>query len=310
VANLNQKNGGIVGESKIGILHELMRTSPEVTAEAYLVPVGRRTDRREKVLDLCRLHGIDFPFVLKPDTAQRGAGFKKIGSPEQVEPYLSQVTEPVVLQRYIAHPNEAGVFYYRFPGESKGRILGITRKEFPAVTGDGVHSLKELIQQDPRACMIAKTYLNRFGAEASRVLQEGERLRLVEAGNHCQGCEFRDGWDLYTEELRSAFDEISQRLPGFFVGRFDVRYSSDEELRTGKGFQILELNGAASEATNIYDSRNSIWVAYATLFRQWQIVYAIGDANRRRGYCPPSPFSIWRDWREFTNQACDYPMAD
>jgi len=310
VANLNQKNGGIVGESKIGILHELMRTSPEVTAEAYLVPVGPAEERRKKVLDLCRLNGIGVPFVLKPDTAQRGAGFKKIGSLEQMEPYLSHVTGSVVLQRYVAHGNEAGVFYYRFPGESKGRILGITRKEFPAVTGDGVHSLKELIQQDPRACMIAKTYLKRFGSEASRVLQEGERLRLVEAGNHCQGCEFRDGWDLYTEELRSAFDEISQRLPGFFVGRFDVRYSSDEELRTGKGFQILELNGAASEATNIYDSRNSIWAAYATLFRQWQIVYAIGDANRRRGYCPPSPFSIWRDWRDFTNQACDYPMAD
>ena len=37
VANLNQKNGGIVGESKIGILSELMTTSPELTAEAFLV---------------------------------------------------------------------------------------------------------------------------------------------------------------------------------------------------------------------------------------------------------------------------------
>ncbi len=310
VANLNQKNGGIIGESKIEILQELMKTSSEVTAEAYLVPAGPEADRRKKVLDLCRLHGISFPFVLKPDTAQRGAGFKKIGSLEQIEPYLSQVTGPLVLQRYIAHPNEAGVFYYRFPGDTKGRILGITRKEFPVVTGDGVHTLKELIELDPRARMIAKTYLNRFGAEANHVLEEGERLRLVEAGNHCQGCEFRDGWDLYTEELRSAFDEISQRLPGFFVGRFDVRYSSDKELRTGTRFQILELNGAASEATNIYDSHNSIWAAYATLFRQWQIVYAIGAANCRRGYRPPSPLSIWRDWRDFTNQACDYPMAD
>jgi membrane protein DedA with SNARE-associated domain len=110
VANLNQKNGGIVGESKIEILHELMRTSPEATAEAYLVPTGPLEGRRKKVLDLCRLHVIGVPFVLKPDTAQRGAGFKKIGSLEQLEPYLSQVTGPVVLQRYVAHPNEAGVF--------------------------------------------------------------------------------------------------------------------------------------------------------------------------------------------------------
>jgi membrane protein DedA with SNARE-associated domain len=310
VANLNQKNGGIIGESKIEILRELMRTSPEVTAAAYLVPTGPVEERQKKILDLCRLHAIGVPLVLKPDTAQRGAGFKKIGSLGQLEPYLSLVTGPVVLQRYIAHPQEAGIFYYRFPGNTKGQILGITRKEFPVVTGDGIHSLKELIELDPRARMITDTYLNRFRAEANRVLEAAERLRLVEAGNHCQGCEFRDGWDLYTEELRFAFDEISQRLPGFFVGRFDVRYPSDEELRAGTGFQILELNGAASEATNIYDSRNSLWAAYATLFRQWQIVYAIGAANRRRGFRPPSPLSIWRDWRDFTNRACDYPMAD
>ena len=310
VANLNQKNGGIIGESKIEILGELMKSSPEVTAEAHLVPAGSVAERHDRVLALCRLHGIGVPFVLKPDTAQRGAGFKKIQSFEQVKSYLLQVTAPIVLQRYIVHAKEAGVFYYRFPGETKGRILGITRKEFPVVTGDGIHTLKELIDLDARARYIAGTYLKRFGGEASRILSEGERLRLVEAGNHCQGCEFRDGWDLYTEKLRSAFDEISHQLSGFFVGRFDVRYASDEELRAGKGFQILELNGAASEATNIYDSRNSLWAAYTTLFRQWQIAYSIGAANRRRGYSPPSPLSIWRDWRDFTNQACDYPMAD
>jgi len=310
VANLNQKNGGIIGESKIEILRELMKTSPEVTAESYLVPAGSVAQRRDEVLALCRLHGLGVPFVLKPDTAQRGAGFKKIGSFEQVEPYLLQVTAPIVLQRYIGHPKEAGVFYYRFPGETKGLILGITRKEFPVVTGDGIHTLKELIDLDARARIIAGTYLKRFGREANRILPKGERLRLVEAGNHCQGCEFRDGWDLYTEELRSAFDEISHRLPGFFVGRFDVRYASDEELRAGKEFQILELNGAASEATNIYDSRNSLWAAYVTLFRQWQIVYAIGAANRRLGFQPPSPYAVWRDWREFTSQACEFPLAD
>ena len=37
VANLNQKNGGIIGESKIDILQELTKTSPEFTADAFLV---------------------------------------------------------------------------------------------------------------------------------------------------------------------------------------------------------------------------------------------------------------------------------
>jgi len=310
IANLNQKNGGIIGESKIGILQELMQSAPDATAEAYLVPEGPVQERLTRISNLCARHGIVAPFVLKPNMAQRGAGFKKIQSTSEIENYLSRVTAPLVLQRYVASPKEAGIFYYRVPGESKGHILGITRKEFPYITGDDAHTIRELIARDSRARLIAHTYLKRFGAQAERVPEAGERFRLVEAGNHCQGCEFRDGSDLYTTELLDAFDTISQGIPGFYVGRFDVRYCDDDDLRRGKHFQIIELNGAASEATHIYDSRNSLWFAYRTLFRQWQVVYAIGAANRRRGFRPPSSYVVWCDWREFAARACEFPLAD
>jgi hypothetical protein len=310
IANLNQKNGGIVGESKIGILRELMATSPELTAEAFLVETDCAAIRLARISELCLQHEVGVPFVLKPDTAQRGAGFKKIQSLEEVHEYLSRVSVPLLLQRYVAAPYEAGIFYYRFPGEPKGHILGITRKVFPCVTGDGIRTIRELIEADSRAQLIAHTYLKRFGAEAERVIASGEEFRLVEAGNHCQGCEFRDGSELLARELLDTFDSISQNLRGFFVGRFDVRYWSDDELRQGRNFQIIELNGAASEATHIYDSRNSLRSAYRTLFRQWRIVYAIGAANRHLGFRPPSPYAVWRDWREFATQACEFPLAD
>ena len=114
----------------------------------------------------------------------------------------------------------------------------------------------------------------------------------------------------FTRELLEALDSVSQKLRGFFVGRFDVRYWSDDYLRRGRNLQIIELNGAASEATHIYDSRNSLWWAYRMLFRQWRIIYSIGAANRRLGSCPPSPYALWRDWREFATQACEFPLAD
>src|SRR5947207_2312642 len=40
VANPSQKNGGVVGESKSEILRTLMETSPELTADAFLIPAG------------------------------------------------------------------------------------------------------------------------------------------------------------------------------------------------------------------------------------------------------------------------------
>src|SRR6266446_3657833 len=246
VANLNQKNGGIVGESKIGILQTLMETSPEYTSDGYLVPEGSVENRIESIEEICLRHDIRFPFVLKPDTAQRGAGFRKIESLDEIEKYVAQVPSPLILQRYVEGPNEAGIFYYRFQNEQRGHIFGITRKQFPTVVGDGVHSLRELIECDARARLIARTYLERFGSAVGRILPRGESLRLVEAGNHCQGCIFKEGDDLYSEELRNAFDEISMKLPGFYIGRYDIRYRSDDELRTGKGFQTIELNGAAS----------------------------------------------------------------
>ena len=310
VANLNQKNGGIIGESKIGILQTLMETSPECTSDGYLIPGDSAGNRIESIKEICLRHAIRFPFVLKPDTAQRGAGFRKIESFDEMEKYVAQVSAPLILQRYVDGPKEAGIFYYRFPKEQRGHIFGITRKQFPFVVGDGIRSLRTLIESDSRARLIAQTYLNRFELKADRILAEGECLRLVEAGNHCQGCIFKDGGDLYSEELRTTFDEISQKLPGFYIGRYDIRYSSDDELRAGKGFQIIELNGAASEATNIYDEGNSLWSAYKTLYQQWKLVFQIGAANRSRGHRPASPIAVFRDWIEFSRQAMEYPLAD
>lgn len=310
VANPSQKNGGVIGESKIEILRALMDASPLQTADTFLIPSGGVEARIATFQEIRRANDIEFPLVLKPDTAQRGAGFKRLNSLADAFDYLVQVSAPLVLQRYVEGPKEAGIFYYRFPGEPTGHIFGITRKEFPVVVGDGVRSLRELIDADPRARLISRTYLKRFKEVADRVLEAGAKLRLVEAGNHCQGCIFLDGSDLLTEQLRQVIDAISQKLPGFYVGRYDIRYESDEELRAGRGFKIIELNGAASEATNIYDASNSIWSAYATLYRQWEIVYRIGAENRRRGKRVTSLWAVFKDWLAFSSRAAEFPIAD
>ncbi|PMV85402.1 hypothetical protein, partial [Pseudomonas sp. GW460-C8] len=85
-------------------------------------------DRLAQIASILRTHSISFPFVLKPDTAQRGAGFRKVSSTEEARNYLQIVAQPLVLQRYVEGPSEAGIFYYRIPGEACGHIFGITRK--------------------------------------------------------------------------------------------------------------------------------------------------------------------------------------
>jgi len=309
-ANPGIATGGFVGESKLEILDQLRRRSPQFTAEAFLIDGRTTTDRLLCLHRICCQQKIALPFILKPDVGQRGNGVRLIRSMRAALEYLQSFDAPVIVQRYVAGPREAGVFYYRVPHESRGHIFAITEKIFPTITGDGIRSVEELIRTDERAALMARTYLRRFASRQSEILQPGAILKLVETGNHAQGCIFRNGLHLHTDAMERVIDEISQRLPGFFIGRYDVRYENDEDFKQGRNFQIVELNGATSEATSIYDSRNSLFSAYRTLFRQWRLVFAIGAINRAKGHAPSSLAMLWRNWRQYSAAALSYPLAD
>lgn len=310
LANPGMDAGGLIGESKFDTLADLALAHSSLVAETHLVRFHSADQQFTQISRTRQVHGLEYPLVLKPDVGQRGYGFKLVRSDDDVLAYIKQFSLDVLMQRYVPGPYEAGIFYYRFPQEPTGKIFAITEKVFPVVTGDGRHTLEELICADPRASLVAGTYLQRFASELGQVLAGGESLKLVEAGNHCQGAIFLDGARLFSEALEKRIDEISQSVPGFFVGRYDVRYTSEEALREGRDFQIIELNGASSEATNIYDPRNSLWNAYRTLFRQWEIVFAIADANRKRGLRTMSVRTILEKFLQYRRQTALHPVSD
>jgi len=72
-ANPGIFSGGIVGESKMATLRELMATNPEVTAEAELLAGTTPAERRASLHEICQRRNISFPFILKPDVGQRSA---------------------------------------------------------------------------------------------------------------------------------------------------------------------------------------------------------------------------------------------
>jgi membrane protein DedA with SNARE-associated domain len=278
-ANPGIPAGGVVGESKADILAKL---PADAIVPTLLIPPGDHGCR------VALLRGCSFPLVLKPDAGQRGAGVKKVHDAVDAEKYLLANRGAVVAQQFHPGPFEAGVFYFRLPGEERGRVFSITDKVFPVLTGDGRSTLEELIWAHPRFRMQAATFLARHAAGAGRVLADGEQFPLALAGNHCQGTMFCDGTHLLTPELEAAFDRAAKAFDGFFVGRFDVRYSDPAEFRAGRGFAVVELNGVTSESTNLYDPSWSLVRAYRTLFRQWSLLFRVGDANRRRGHRPVS----------------------
>ncbi len=306
-ANPGIPAGGVVGESKTDILSKL---PPEWTVPTLLIPSGETGARVQSALAALAARGWAYPLILKPDAGQRGAGVKKCRDAVEVEKYLLANPDPVIAQPFHPGPFEVGIFYYRMPGEETGHVFSITDKVFPVLVGDGASTLESLIWTHPRFRMQADTFLTRHASEAARVLADGERFPLALAGNHCQGTLFRDGAHLITPELERTIDEIAQSFDGFLVGRFDVRYASEKEFRQGRGFAVIELNGATSESTNLYDPSWPLWRAYRTLFAQWAILFRIGRANARRGHPVLGWPRLLRLLRTYYRERTVQPLAD
>jgi membrane protein DedA with SNARE-associated domain len=290
-ANPGIPHGGFVGESKFQILSAL---DPRFTVPAELLPAAPLPDRLAQLRKRITHRGWAYPIILKPDVGQRGAGVRLARSETDAAEYLAAHPAATIAQPYHPGPFEAGVFYYRFPGEPRGRIFSITDKHFPQIVGDGVSTVAELVRADRRYRLQSSTFLARHANRENDVLPRGGRLSLAVAGNHCQGTLFRDGAHLITPALEHRIDEIARGFPGFYFGRFDVRYSDAGAFKAGSDLAIIELNGVTSESTNIYDPAWPLWRAYRVLFRQWSILFSIADACLRTGAAPTRPIELFR----------------
>jgi hypothetical protein len=279
-ANPAFPDGGLVGESKFEILRLLPR---RWTVPTVRIAPGGAGERCRAVAAFAELPEVSYPLVLKPDVGQRGAGVRKVHDPREAAAYLRAADYPIVAQPWHPGPFEAGVFYWRHPDAPRGQILSITDKVFPRVVGDGVTTIEGLGRAHPRLARQWTVFRTRHAASLGRVLAPGEVFVLGEVGNHCQGTLFRDGRELWTPALASRIDAIAREVPGFFIGRFDVRYSSRERFMAGEDLAIVELNGVTAEPTDVYDPDRSLWSSYRALAEQWRLVFTLGAANRRRG---------------------------
>jgi hypothetical protein len=311
--------GGFIGDRKSEILADLLAGRP--AAQAYVVrtlalaplPDADADARAAALAAWMAGHGLHYPIVLKPDAGQRGSGVRLVADEPAARAYLAEVPVALVAQQYAPGPHELGVFWVRPPGAERGEIFSVTEKFFPEVVGDGERTLEDLILRHPRAVLMANTYFRRHGERLGWVLARGERFTLVTSGNHCQGALFKDGRRLATDALRARLDMLADGNPGLHIGRFDLRATDLDAVTRGEDFLVVELNGATSEATHIYDPDHGAWkgpfVAYATLFRQWTLIFDIAAANRAAGHRPLGTRELVRRLLAFRREAQAHPPA-
>lgn len=268
-----------------------------------LFKTGTRT---ADIVETLKNQGLCFPLIAKPDMGERGKQVKLLHSEDELLIYNGRSKVDFLLQEYINYEQEAGIFYYRIPGETRGYISGIVGKTFLSVTGDGRSSMYELLQQEDRSLLQLSALQYTYGDFLNTVLPPGVKHLLVPYGNHSRGTKFIDLQNKITDKLNHAIDMICRQIPGFYYGRLDIKFNSWEELENGHNFSIIELNGAGSEPTHIYDPGHSLFYAWKEICRHWHLMYRISKLNVAREKLPlmttGAGIRMIREHRQYSKQ--------
>jgi hypothetical protein len=275
-SNPTIKNGGFFMESK----KEIYNLIPfEYYPKTLLI---EPTETLEAVQEKIKEAAIEFPLIAKPDIGLRGTAVKKIHNAEELAAYFSKANFNVLIQSLIPYENEIGLFYVKLPNQP-GKITGIVAKEFMILTGNGKNTIRELLHEDKRYLLQLEVLEAEYKDKLNTILSEGETINLVPYGNHCRGTKFVDASHEITPEMIESFNIICSQINGFHFGRMDIMYHSYEDLAQGKNFQIVEINGAISEPTHMYDPKHSLWFGWKELTRHFHYMYVISKHNRKNG---------------------------
>lgn len=294
-ANPGITSGGLVGEGKLEYFEGMGPIASAATATYCAVSTHCMPSRAE-LRQMMRRSVLFFPLVAKPDLGLCGYGVRLLANMGELQAYLAAFPpkETVVLQAYLPQEGEAGIFYARDPVTGNGRIIGLALRYYPRVTGDGVSTIAKLIALDPRAGRSVNSRLHDCRHDAGRIPAAGEVVRLATIGSTRVGGLYRDGGSCITPQLTAAVDAIARDMPEFHFGRFDVRFNALADLSAGRGLTIMEINGAGSEAIQAWDPDIGLMAGLRMIFQKQSLLFAIGDAMRRRGVRPISLIKLIR----------------
>jgi membrane protein DedA with SNARE-associated domain len=322
VSNPYVEAGGLWGESKSRLMDQIGKDQREWIAPYTTVVISDKYDNNEMaaiILEAMKGCSLSFPVVVKPDIGWQGYGVRSVQNEDDIRKFIAlyPVNTHLIIQQLLPWEGEAGVFYSRLPGEEQGKVISLTLRYYPHVIGDGISTVRQLINNDDRS-----RFKNRFyhGKEPlheglseqklEAVPEEGEICRLAFIGSIRVGGLYRDASQSITDLLNSRFDAIGKSMPEFYFGRFDIKFRSLETLMKGEDFRIFEINGAGAEAIHVWDASTPIRKMYSELFRFQSLMFEISDRNRKRGFMPMPLREFYKLTKSYNQLISSYPPSE
>ncbi len=322
VSNPYVEAGGLWGESKSRLMDQIGNDQREWIAPYTTVVLNGKSDTGEMANDIMKAMqscSLSFPVVVKPDIGWQGYGVRSVYSEESLRKFITLYPEKahLIIQQLLPWEGEAGVFYSRLPGEEHGRVISLTLRYFPHVIGDGISTVRQLINNDERAHFKNRFYNGREplheGLSEQKLVtvpEKGEVCRLAFIGSIRVGGLYRDASGHITELLDKRFDAIAKSMTEFYFGRFDIKFRSLDMLMKGEEFRIFEINGAGAEAIHVWDASTPLHKMYRELFRYQSLMFEISDLNRKRGFKPMPLKEFYNLTKNYNRLISSYPPSE
>jgi hypothetical protein len=199
--------GGLVGESKKDYFDQIDPSLHRWVARTTAVVAGPAAPVEARAA--IERSGLCFPLIAKPDIGWCGFGVRRIDDVAALDAYIATYPagETLLLQEYLDLPGEAGLFYLRWPGQRRGRIVSLTVRQPPHVVGDGVSTLRTLVSREARLQGRSAFYEN-----LDRVPPAGEIAMLSTVWSHRMGGLYRNAGGAITPALEETLDAIANTV--------------------------------------------------------------------------------------------------
>ena len=179
-----------------------------------------------------------------------------------------------LLQKYI-DGEEYSIYYAHHPNDKQWVVLGITKKIFPTLLGDGYSTVWELIKNHKRYRRYYTLFHDKYHVDMIEVIPKGIVKQIASIGNHSKWSLFLD-WSHYSSDiLTTIFDWLFKSDEEIYLYRVDLKTENRDQLLLWK-FVILEANcGVFAEPTYMYDPKYKLIDAYKQIYKVRKIAFDI-----------------------------------
>ncbi len=221
-----------------------------------------------------------YPFVVKPDIGHSGEGVKLIRGQGDLEDFLRAYprTQKLIVQENISSKMELTLSYYRAPSHAHGHLCSAVIRHPLIITGDGKHSIRQLILASNRGRRLPHRFYNQLSKILDDILPANEAYRVNYPANHRLGTRF-ETLDLHQlMPIIPAINGMLEQIDGIHHVQLTIKGNSIESIAAGH-YTIIGFSTAMSPL-EMFDPGCSFLQVYHILFRQIRRRLAVALHNR------------------------------